>query len=121
CEVSSKNERRADGAERQVEKMKKAEYMESYIGEEFDGSVSGLTSWGIYVMLQNGIEGMIPLRYLHDDHYIFDEETYETVGQYKNFHFYIGMPVRICVAAVDRNMHTIDFELAQSATAFVRK
>ena len=109
CQVSSKNERRAEGAEREVERIKKAEYMEHRIGEEFTGHISGVTGWGLYVELENGIEGLVPVRLMKDDHYDFVEETYELVGRSKNRHFCLGDPMRISVYAVDPALHTIDF------------
>ena len=74
-------ERRADEAERETDKLKKCEYMSRYIGECFDGVISGVTNWGLYVELPNTVEGMIRMTVLDDDYYIFDEQRYELVGE----------------------------------------
>ena len=71
---ASKTERRADDAEREADKMKKAEYMEHQIGKVFDGIISGLTTWGMYVELPNTVEGMIHVSNLFDDRYYYQEE-----------------------------------------------
>ena len=78
---ASRLERRADDAEREVEKMKKAEYMEQFIGETFDGVISGVTSWGMYVELPNTIEGMVRVADIPGDYYYFEEERYQMVGE----------------------------------------
>ncbi len=105
-------ERRADDAEREVEKMKKAEYMISHIGEEFDGIISGVTSWGIYVELPNTVEGMVRLVDMSDDLYAFEEEKYRVVGHYTGKEYRMGQKVKVVVASVDKATRTIDFEMA---------
>ncbi len=104
-------ERRADEAEREVEKMKKAEYMSDHIGEIFDGVVSGVTSWGIYVELPNTVEGMVRLADMQDDQYVFEEEKYRVVGHRSGREFRMGQKVRVEVLRVSKLMRTIDFDM----------
>ena len=74
---SSAMERRADEAERETDKLKKVEYMEARIGEVYEGVISGITNWGIYVELPNTVEGMIRASDLMDDFYVYDDKNYE--------------------------------------------
>lgn len=104
-------ERRADEAEREVEKMKKAEYMESHIGEIFTGIISGVTSWGIYVELANTVEGMVRLSTMEDDRYYFEEEKYRVIGHYTGREFRMGQEVKIRVEYVDKLTRNIDFDM----------
>ena len=94
---ASKTERRADDAEREADKMKKAEYMEHQIGKVFDGIISGLTTWGMYVELPNTVEGMIHVSNLFDDRYYYQEEKREMVGVDTGRVFRLGQPVRVRV------------------------
>lgn len=110
---SSERERRADEAEREVEKLKKIEYMESRIGEIFDGVISGITGWGIYVELPNTIEGLIHVAALHGDYYQYDERNYEMVGKTSGIRFQLGQKVKIKVKGADRWERTIDFSLCE--------
>ncbi len=105
-------ERRADEAEREVVKIKKALYMEQFLGQEFSGRVSGLTSWGIYVALPNTVEGMVPFRDMMDDHYNFDEADYVVVGERSGRTYHLGDAVSVLVARVDLETSNIDFVLA---------
>lgn len=110
---SSEMERRADEAERETDKLKKVEYMEERLGEIYEGVISGVTKWGIYVELPNTVEGMIHISKLPGDYYIFAEDTGEIVGGDTGRTFKIGMPVTVRVAACDRVMRTIDFDLME--------
>lgn len=110
---SSAMERRADEAERETVKLKKCEYMSGYIGEEFDGVISGVTNWGLYVELPNTVEGLIHVNQLQDDYYHFDEEHYELAGETTGRTFKLGQPIRVEVAATDKLLRTIDFVLAK--------
>lgn len=109
---SSEMERRADEAERETEKLKKAQYMESRIGNIYEGVISGITAWGIYVELPNTVEGMIHVSRLTGDYYYYREETYEMVGRDTGRCFKLGQKVRIMVDDVDRLSKSIDFLLA---------
>jgi ribonuclease R len=108
---SSMMERRAEEAERETDKMKKAEYMRGFLGEEFDGIISGITAWGIYVELPNTIEGMVRVTDLRDDYYYYDEEKFCMVGEHTNKVYSLGQKVRIVVTGADKQMGTIDFEM----------
>ena len=102
-------ERRADEAERETEKLKKCEYMSRYIGEEFEGVISGVTNWGLYVELPNTVEGMIRMNALDDDYYLFDEEHYELTGEMTKKTYKLGQRIRVRVVNTDRMLKTIDF------------
>lgn len=109
---SSIAERHADEAEREVEKLKKAEYMKQFLGEELEGIISGITTWGLFVELPNTIEGMIRVTSLWDDYYYYDEENYIMVGEHTKKTYKLGQKVKIKVCAVDKQLGTIDFEPA---------
>lgn len=106
---SSLRERRADEAERDCMKLKKCQYMKNFLGECFSGNISGLTEYGIYVTLENGIEGMIPLRMLNDDYFVFIEKELITRGERSGKTFRIGDSISVLVYAVDTLSRTIDF------------
>lgn len=106
---TSSTERRADEAERETDKLKKVQYMERYIGEELDGTISSVTGWGFYVQLPNTCEGLVHIAELTDDYYIFDEQHYELVGRMTGKKFRIGQPIRVFVTGCDRFMRTVDF------------
>lgn len=108
---SSAMERRADEAEREVEKLKKVEYMKQFIGESFEGVISGITTWGMYVELPNTIEGMIRVTALKDDYYFYDEDNYIMIGERTRKIYKLGEKIKIKVANVDKLLRTIDFEL----------
>ena len=109
AEHSSKTERTAEEAERELEKMKKCEYAAERIGTEAEGIVSGITNYGMYVELPNTIEGMIRLSDLVDDYYFFDEENYRLVGERTHKVYQLGQAVEIRIAGVDKMLKTIDF------------
>ena len=110
---SSETERRADEAERETDKLKKVEYMENHIGEVFEGVVSGVTGWGIYVELPNTVEGMVHVSKLPGDYYYYNENTYEMVGDVTGRTFKLGMPLRVRVNECDRFAKTIDFDIVE--------
>ena len=107
----SDRERRAEEAEREVVKMKKAEYMRSHIGEEYDGVISGVTKWGVYVELANTVEGLVHVADMRDDHYEFAEQTYELVGEHSGKTYKLGQTVRVRVADADKLQRTVNFEI----------
>ena len=111
-EQSSKTERRAEEAERETIKLKKVEFMEKHIGEIFDGVISGITGWGMYVELPNTVEGMVRISDLKDDFYIYDEERYELTGKNKNNKYKLGQKVKVTLVRTDKLQKTIDFEIA---------
>ncbi len=117
AEEASRLERRADDAEREVEKMKKAEYMEQFIGQSFDGVISGVTTWGMYVELPNTVEGMVRVADIPGDYYYFEEEKYRMVGERTGKSYKLGESIRITVSAVDKLTKTIDFTIADDSDA----
>ncbi len=110
---SSRMERRADEAERDVEKAKKAEYMERFIGRAFEGVISGVTAWGLYVELPNTVEGMIHISALQDDYYTYKEDEFLLAGEETGREYRLGQKIQVCAAGVDKVLHTIDFEPAR--------
>ncbi|MBE5929665.1 MAG: ribonuclease R [Lachnospiraceae bacterium] len=108
---SSKTERTAEEAERELLKMKKCEYAEEHLGEEAEGIISGITNYGMYVELPNTVEGMIRLADITDDYYRFDEENYRLVGERSYREFQLGQTVKIMIHRVDKLLKTIDFLL----------
>lgn len=110
---SSETERRADEAERETDKLKKVEYMEGKIGETFEGVISGITSWGIYVELPSTVEGMIHVSKLSGDYYYYNEESCEMIGRDTGISFKLGQKIRIEVDDVDYYQKSIDFVLAK--------
>lgn len=113
CKRSSEMERRADEAERETDKLKKAEFMLRHIGDEFEGIVSGITAWGIYVELSNTVEGLVRVASIPGDFYVYREETYEMVGQSTGKSYKLGDKLKVTVKEVDTFMKTIDFEIAR--------
>lgn len=108
---TSAMERRAADAERDTDKLKMAEYMEQFVGETFDGVVSGVTAWGVYVELPNTIEGMVSINNMKG-FYTFDEEHYEMVGELGNRSYKLGQKVKVVVIGTDKILRTIDFAFA---------
>ncbi len=115
CDHSSAMEVRAAEAERASIKYKMVEFMGDKIGQEFDGTISGVTDWGLYVELkENHIEGMVALRDLSDDYYAFDPESYSVVGHARGRRFTLGDEVRIGIKRADLKRKQLDFELLGS-------
>ena len=110
-EHSSLKERNAVECEREVDDMKKAEYMEKHIGEEFKGIVSSVMSFGIFVELPNLIEGLVRMEDLKDDYYIYDETTFSLIGRKNKRGYRLGDEVTVIVKAANKQAHTIDFEI----------
>ncbi len=106
---ASITERRADDAEREVDKLKKVEYMSDHIGETFEGVISGITNWGLYVELPNTVEGMVRVSEMMDDYYIYDEEHYTMMGEHTRKTYKLGEKVFVEVVAADKLLRTIDF------------
>ena len=114
AQQSSERERVAVDAERDTTALKKAEFMLDKVGEEFDGIISSVTSFGMFVELDNTVEGLIRLSELNDDYYHFHEQHMVLIGERTANVFRIGDEVRIRVARVNMDEHTIDFELIES-------
>ena len=107
---SSERERLAEEAERETIKLKKVEYMAERIGETFEGVISSITKWGVYVELPNTIEGLIHVTNMYDDHYNYIEDTYEMVGEHTGKTYKLGQTVMVRVIGANRLERTIDFE-----------
>ena len=105
----SKQERVAEDAERDTDSLKKVEYMEDKVGEIYEGIISGVTGWGIYVELPNTIEGMVALNQMDDDFYEFDDKNMMIYGKRTKKSYRLGDRVTVSVSKVDRMMGTIDF------------
>ena len=110
---ASETERRAEEAERETVKLKKVQYMKNFIGEEYEGVISGITKWGMYVELPNTIEGLVHVVNMTDDHYEYIEERYETQGIHTGKTYRLGQKVCVRVMAANELQRTIDFELGK--------
>ena len=110
-DMSSENERTAEEAERTLEEIKKAEYMSQFIGDEFEGVVSSLTPFGVFVELDNTVEGLVHVENMKDDYYIFDEENVQFIGEHKHKVYKIGDVVKVRVIATDKILRRVDFEM----------
>lgn len=111
AKLSSLRERRAEEAERETIKLKKVQYMESHVGEEFEGVITGTTSWGIYIELPNTVEGLVHVNDMDDDYYIFDEPGHRWIGDRSKKVYRLGDTVKVRLAKTDRMTRTIDFRL----------
>jgi ribonuclease R len=110
--LSSQRERVAVTAERDSIELKKVEFMERHLGEEFDGTIAGVRAFGFHVLLDAfHVEGLVHVSSLADDYYMYVEDRYELVGESRGRRFRVGDRVRIQVAAVDRESRHIDFVL----------
>ena len=89
--------------------------MSKRIGQRYEGVVSGITNWGMYVELPNTCEGLIRLQDMDDDYYIFDESRYELVGEMSRKVYKLGQTVRVVVAGTDKLLRTVDFVLENQA------
>ena len=121
AQQSSQLERRADEAERETIKMKKVEYMESRIGNEYEGVISGITNYGLYVELPNTIEGMVHVTTLRGDYYNYIEDTYEMVGENTGKSYKLGQTVKIRVIGTDKLVRRIDFELVEQEKSEIKE
>ncbi|HBY19616.1 MAG: ribonuclease R [Clostridiales bacterium GWE2_32_10] len=110
-EISSIQERVAEEIERETEDLKKCEYMKDKVGEVFEGIISGLTNWGIYVELPNTVEGLLRLADLNDDYYIFDDKNYIIIGERTKKIYRLGDTLQVLVARVSVESREIDFLL----------
>ncbi len=109
---SSDRERASVDCEREVEDMKMAEYMENHIGEEFNGMISSVTSFGMFVELDNLVEGLVPLRDM-PDFFVYDEERMTLTGEKSHVKYTIGDKVRVKVVRASKEDKTIDFEVVK--------
>ncbi|WP_441294191.1 ribonuclease R [Bacillus sp. FJAT-27225] len=108
---TSKMERRAVDAERETDELKKAEYMMDKIGEEYDGIISSVTNFGMFVELPNTIEGLVHVSYMTDDYYRFDDRHFAMIGERTGNVFRIGDEITVRVINVNKDERSIDFEI----------
>lgn len=108
---SSERERNAELAERDVDDMKKAEYMMGHVGEQFTGLISTITSFGMFIELENTIEGLVRMESLDDDYYVYDEEHMQLVGERTKNVYKLGQTVEVEVIKADATLRQVDFDL----------
>ncbi len=113
AENCSERERTATKVEREAEDIKKAEFMEDKIGEEYEGIVSSVTNFGIFVELENTVEGLVRYETLGDEYFIYNEERREAIGEISHKVYKIGDKVKIRVADSNKLLRRIDFEIAE--------
>ncbi|MGX4763657.1 ribonuclease R [Holzapfeliella sp. JNUCC 72] len=111
AEHSSQQERKSVDAERAVNDLKKTEYMIDKVGDSFDAVISSVTSFGMFVALENTVEGLIHITNLKDDFYSFDEKQLTLVGKKTNRQFKIGQPIKVTLIRADLEQRQIDFEI----------
>jgi ribonuclease R len=113
CKHCSDMESLAVSAERSSIKYKQVEFMADKVGMIFDGVVSGVTEWGLYVELTNACEGMVPIRDLADDYYEYDEKTYSLIGTRKKQRYCLGDALKVKVTKANLDRKQLDFTLAE--------
>ncbi len=106
---ASETERRAENIEREITKLKMTEYMTRHLGDEFIGRISGVTSFGFFVELENTIEGLVRLADLKDDYYNYDPDLHQHIGEHRGKIFRLGQEIKIKVAKADVSSKQIDF------------
>lgn len=111
AETSSEMEQEEEEAERDLYEIKKCEFMQKHVGEIYDGSISGVTSFGIFVELENTVEGLIRLENMKDDYYVYDENCMRLIGKRTNKIFKLGDKVKVKVVNANKLLRRIDFEL----------
>lgn len=113
AERSSDREKIAQKVERDSEDIKKAEYMQNKIGEEYEGIVSSITSFGMFVELENTVEGLIRFENLGNEYFIYDQERKILIGEQSNTIYKIGQRVRIRVIEANKELRRISFEIVE--------
>ncbi|MDD2283043.1 MAG: ribonuclease R [Eubacteriales bacterium] len=109
----SRRERGAEEADRESVDLKKVEYMEAHLGEIFSGIISGVTAFGLFVELENSVEGLVHISNMHDDYYHYNEKLYSLVGERKKQVFRLADPVTVKLIKVNKEARTLDFLLVQ--------
>ena len=117
CSTSSTCERVADDVEREVDKLKKAEFMQDHIGTVYEGVISGVTNWGLYVELPNTVEGLVHVSKIEGDYFTYNEDTYELVGSSTGRRYALGTKIRVICNMVDLATRSVDFILADDVSA----
>ena len=111
AEIASNMEQEEEEAERDLYEIKKCEYMQKHIGEEFVGTVSGVTSFGVFIELPNTIEGLSRVEEMRDDYYIFDDQNMKLIGKHTGKEYKLGDKVKVKCVVANKLLHRIDFEL----------
>ncbi|HOJ09240.1 MAG TPA: ribonuclease R [Clostridiales bacterium] len=109
--MCSERERAADDAEQAVDDLKKAEYMEQFIGETFEGIITGITNFGMFIELDNTVEGVVRLSSMYDDYYYLDDMRYLLLGEKTGKQYRIGDAIKVKVVKTDKIARQIEFEL----------
>ena len=112
-EHCSKREQISTAAERHTLDMKKVEYMSQYVGEAFEGHISSITHFGMFVEIEHGVDGLIPFAMMDDDHYEFDENHFVAYGKRKGKEYRLGTPVTVTLIKADREKRAIDFLIGE--------
>ena len=112
CKQSTDTEINAVQAEREAVKILQIKYLEKHLGEVFNGIISGVTEYGLYIEInENLIEGMVRLKELHDDYYILDERNHQLIGRHRKKIYRIGDKVKVKVIRLDKEKKWIDFKI----------
>lgn len=114
----SKRERIAEEAERDTNAMKKAEYMLTKIGQEFDGVISGMTNWGIFVELENTVEGLIAFSRIPEEYFTYDEKQMIVTAKYSHKTYRMGQKIRVAVVDASKELRTVDFMFVPEMNTF---
>lgn len=109
----SMTEQNATDAERETTELKMTEYMEPFVGEPFDAHITGVTKFGIFVGLENGVEGLVHISTMDDDEYVYNEESMQLTGRFNGVQYSLGMPVRVTLIKADKDKHEIDFIMGE--------
>ncbi len=109
----SLTEQNAVDAERETTSLKMTEYMEPFVGEPFDAHVTGVTKFGLFVGLDNGVEGLIHVSTMEDDEYLYNEETMTLTGRFNGKQYSLGMPVRVTLVRADKDKQEVDFIMGE--------
>ncbi|HPZ22930.1 MAG TPA: RNB domain-containing ribonuclease, partial [Bacillota bacterium] len=109
----SRRERGAEEADRESVDLKKVEYMESHLGETFSGIISGVTAFGLFVELENSVEGLVHISNMHDDYYHYNEKLFSLVGERRKKVYRLADPVIVKLIKVNKEARTLDFILVQ--------
>lgn len=109
----SMTEQNATDAERETTELKMTEYMEPFVGEPFDAHITGVTKFGVFVGLENGVEGLVHISTMDDDEYVYNEESVQLTGRFNGVQYSLGMPVRVTLIKADKDKHEIDFIMGE--------
>ena len=118
CEHTSQKELDSVNCERDVEKMKKAEYMEDHIGEIYEGVISGVTPFGIFVELPNTVEGLVKFEDIPGDYFVYDESGYMIYGTKTNKRYMFGDTVKVKVVSASHEESLVDFIMLNDKNTF---